>query len=99
MQALWRQEALGAATAITTGFSIAGHVLPSSNWQARDLVWIITDASCGSDESLARALASLDPARSPLGVGLTPGPGLFHSGRGTTVGEALYLEIESGAAR
>lgn len=100
MQGAWWQDPDGAVAALTSAYSLVGHSIPTSHWQARDIAWVITDASCGAHLSLRKAAGALGlelgaekgsehPQSDGMPEGIKWGP----------IGEAIYLEVPDGRVR
>ncbi|WIA12567.1 hypothetical protein OEZ85_006228 [Tetradesmus obliquus] len=93
----FEQDASGALLALALGAALLRHLGSSAPWLAKEVLWLLPDASCGLVPAL-QAWADayqrpvlLPPASSPAG------PGLAHFGRAGVLQQGLLLELPSGA--
>ncbi|KAF6257683.1 hypothetical protein COO60DRAFT_1701734 [Scenedesmus sp. NREL 46B-D3] len=92
----FEQDAPGALLALALGSALLAHLGPAAPWLAKEVVWLLPDASCGLLQALqawadAYQRPVLLPSASPAGSHLE------HFGRAGVLQQGLLLELPSGS--
>ncbi|KAF8067126.1 Gpaa1 [Scenedesmus sp. PABB004] len=85
----FEQDASGAGLALALGFALLAHLDSAAPWLAKEVVWVLPDASCG----LVAAMAAWAEAYQNPALGA---PGLEAFGRGGVLQQGLVLELPTG---